>query len=255
MTAYPVDVQNRSNPQVLPSMHILVVDDDFGSRAGMVLSLQQAHPEATLHQARSLAEATERLAGQPDMVLVLLDLNVEDSRGLATLQKLKAWCEARDCNPRIVVVSAASDYDDDVIPDAIELCATGFIVKGTSEEVFRSAVALTLAGSIFIPERYMASRRRDAMPRQVAEAADVQLTAREHEVAQELLKGMSYKQIARRLSGPGRPMSDSTVRVHVQRMAWKLRVADEAQAEGLPAKAAVLTAFADGRLRAPVEDA
>jgi DNA-binding NarL/FixJ family response regulator len=231
-------------------MHILVVDDDFGSRAGMVQSLQLAYPAAELHQARSLAEAFERLAAQPAMDLVLLDLNVEDSRGLATLRQLKAWCEERDCNPRIVVVSAASDYDDTILPDAIELCATGFIAKGTSEEVFRSAVDLTLAGSIFIPERYMTSRRR-APTGAATEADEVQLTAREGEVATQLLKGMSYKQIARRLSGPGRPMSEHTVRVHVQRIAWKLRVADEAQAEGLPAKAAVLTAFADGRLRAP----
>lgn len=229
-------------------MHFLIVDDDFGSRAGMVQTLQAYYPEATLHQARSVHEAQARLDQQPKMKLVLLDLNLDDSRGLATLRTLKQWCEERDLSPRIVVLSAAADYDDSVIPDAIESCATGFIAKGTAEDVFRSAIELTLAGSIYIPERYLSGRRQAAAHHNTV-TDDIVLTARERDVAALLLKGLSYKQIARALAEPGHTMSDNTVRVHVQRMAWKLRVADDGQGNALPAKAAVLTAFAERKLR------
>lgn len=232
-------------------MHLLVVDDDFGSRAGMVQTLQAYYPAASLHQACSVREAQERLALQPAMALILLDLNLEDSRGLSTLRTLKQWCEERDFNPRIVVLSAAADYDDSVIPEAIENCATGFIAKGTGEEVFRSAIELTLAGSIYIPERYLNSRRQ-TKGHASSSAEDIALTSRERQVAALLLKGLSYKQIAKSLAEPGRTMSDNTVRVHVQRMAWKLRVSDDGQtSNGLTAKAAVLTAFADRRLSFP----
>jgi DNA-binding NarL/FixJ family response regulator len=70
-------------------------------------------------------------------------------------------------------------------------------------------------------------------------------------VAALLIQGLTYKQIARRLAEPGKSMSDHTVRVHVQRMAWKLRVVADAETDNLAAKAAVLTAFADRRLRFP----
>lgn len=231
-------------------MHLLIVDDDFGSRAGMVQTLQAYYPAAALYQARSVREAQEQLSRQPAMDLVLLDLNLDDSRGLTTLRTLKLWCEERDCNPRIVVLSAVADYDDSVIPDAIENCATGFIAKGTAEEVFRSAIELTLAGSIYIPQRYLNSRRPAAASK-AAPADEIALTARERDVAALLLKGLSYKQIAKALAVPGHPMSDNTVRVHVQRMAWKLRVSDDGQSNGLTAKAAVLTAFAQRGIRFP----
>lgn len=231
-------------------MHMLLVDDDFGSRLGIAQTLSTFYPAVSLHEARSLREAIARLVDVPSMDLVLLDLNVEDSRGLLTLRTLKQWCEEHDCNPRIVVVSAAADYHDSIISDAIEGCATGFIAKGSSEVVFRCAIDLTLAGSIYIPERYLADRRKSAGPRPSL-ADDIPLTHRERQVAALLLKGLSYKQIAKRLAEPGQTMSDKTVRVHVQRMAWKLRVSDEVKCEGLPAKAAVLAVFADQRIRFP----
>lgn len=227
-------------------MHVLIVDDDFGARLGLAQTLGDLYPQATLHQAGSLAAAQAALQAQADIGLVLLDLNIEDSRGLATLSRLKQWCEQRDCNPRIVVVSAAADYDDGLIPQAIDECATGFIVKGTSVEVFKSAIDLTLAGALYIPERYLKSRRR-AQP--AAASDELNFTPREREVAGLLMQGLTYKQIARRLSTEGRSMSDNTVRVHVQRIAWKLRVNDDGSADNLAAKAAVMTAFAEQRMR------
>lgn len=229
-------------------MRILVVDDDFGARRGLVQTLHDLYPDAELLQAESVAGAIAALQSQPDVQLVLLDLILGDSRGIDTLRALKQWCESADCNPRIVVVSAAADYDERLVGEAIDACATGFIAKGTSVEVFKSAIDLTLAGAIFIPERYVQHRARPPTP---AATDAPPFTRREREVAGLLLKGLTYKQIARQLGlQDGRPMSDNTVRVHVQRMAWKLRLVDEADG-ALSAKAAVLTALAERRLRFP----
>ena len=139
-------------------------------------------------------------------------------------------------------MSAAADYDESVIAEAIDGCATGFIAKGSSEEVFRSAIELTLAGAIYIPERYLRARRRPGHSND-----DPAFTPRERQIAGLLIQGLTYKQIAKRLSEPGKPLSDHTVRVHVQRMAWKLRVTDDPEKDNLAAKAAVLT---DSRKRA-----
>ena len=231
-------------------MHFLIVDDDVFSRGGMALTLRSVYPGCRVDEVRSVSGAIELLSQHRAIDLVLLDLLVDDSRGLQTLTTLKQWCEEQDCNPRIVIVSGGADYDDSLIPDAIERSATGFITKGIQEEIFRSAIELTLAGSIFIPERYLRARRQ-ALPTKGRPSAE-NFTPREQQVASLLIQGLTYKQIAKRLGSTdesGRGMSDHTVRVHVQRMAWKLRLADGVQSDGLSAKAAVLTAFAEQRLQ------
>lgn len=224
-------------------MDLLVVDDDFGSRGGMAYALRAYYPEGKVYEATGVSSAIAVLSTQRSMALVLLDLNVDDSRGIETLKSLKAWCEAEDCNPRIVVVSAAGEYDDTLIAAAIDHCATGFITKGTAESIFRSAIELTLAGSIYIPQNYLRSKPVQA-------SAELRFTPREKQVAQLLIQGLTYKQIARRLEqmAPGSSMSDNTVRVHVQRIAWKLRLTDE-KTNSLSAKSAVITALSDPQVR------
>ena len=222
-------------------MQFLVVDDDLWSRDGMCRSLCEFFPDVQVLQARSVAEATSALEQADDIRLVLLDLNVEDCRGIETLVKVKQWCEDRHRTPRIVVVSAAADFDETVLSEAIENCATGFITKGTTAEVFKAAIDLTLAGSVYITERYLRLNKSKPAP----SGDEVLFTDREKEVAVRLIRGLSYKEIARELAS-GQDMSDKTVRVHVQRMAWKLKAVDLALKD-LSAKSAVVTAFADER--------
>ena len=125
--------------------HLLVVDDDFNARAGTAHTLADYFPQAGVHEAGSLAEAIDRLQAI-DVSVVLLDLNLGDSRGIATLVALKSWCARHDCNPRLVVVSGAADMDDQLIVQAIDQCATGFIAKGTHPSVFKSAIDMTVDG-------------------------------------------------------------------------------------------------------------
>jgi DNA-binding NarL/FixJ family response regulator len=234
-------------------MKLLVVDDDFGARGGVAMTLRSLYPEASVHEAESVDAATLSLNEHPDMRLVLLDLNLEHSRGMATLVQVQQWCEASDITPRILVLSAAAEYDETLITQAIDLCATGYIPKGSKFAIFRSALELTLAGSIYIPEQYLrataARRRTDLAAASAASPEAPSFTPREREVAALLVKGLSYKQIARRLAEPGGTMSDHTVRVHVQRIAWKLRVSDAVDGQQMTAKAAVIAAFAERRLR------
>lgn len=228
-------------------MEFLIVDDDFNACGGMSQTLRSQYPDCTLHTARSLAGAIAALAAHGGIGLVLLDLNLDDSKGLDSLRALKSWCEDQGRNPRIVVVSAAADFDDQLVTQAIEHCATGFISKGLTEEVFRSAIALTLAGSIFIPQSYLAARTRPTTA-----TPQVHLTPRERQVAGLLLQGLTYKQIARQLlsAQDEQTLSDATVRVHVQRMAWKIKSGGAAPADDVPAKAMVLAYLASRHGRA-----
>lgn len=229
-------------------MRFLIVDDDFGSRGGMALALSARYPGCSVTECRTLEAAQTALTQAPETDLVLLDLRLDDSDGIDTLRAMKSWCEEHDCDSRIVVVSGALDPAGTLVLQAIDDCATGFIVKGCSEQVFCSAIDLTLAGSIYVPEQYLLACR--TVRASVDRKLDVDLlTSRERQVAALLVQGLTYKQIARRLGATDMPMSDHTVRAHVQRIAWKLRsVTGATDRSGFSAKAAVILAVAAQRL-------
>jgi DNA-binding NarL/FixJ family response regulator len=223
-------------------MDLLIVDDDFGCRGGMAMTLADTYPGASISQAASVQEATNRLASHPETALVLVDLNVEDSRGLQTLRLLKRWCESNQCLARLIVVSAASDYDDSVVTDAFSECATGFIAKGISETAFLSAIARTLAGEVVVVKRSGMAFAPSVQLRQ--SAAQPAFTAQEHIVGGLVADGLSYKEIARKLTRPDHDVVDETVRTHVKNMAGKLRSAFSGLDERLTAKAVVVSAVA-----------
>ncbi len=217
-------------------MRSLVVDDDFSSRTGMVHSLRTLYPQADVREACSLADAIAAIERPETIELVLLDLTLPDSRGLSTLRSFNKACLATPCPPRVVVVSASADYDPSVMYQALDEYATGFFAKGMTFGEFRVAIEETLAGRVYMPTKHLPIARG-------ARLTGIRLTHREVDVANLIGRGLSYKRIAQMLSTDAQSMSDSTVRVHTQRIAWKLAVADQSFSQ-IPAKAAVLIAIA-----------
>lgn len=99
----------------------LLVDDHPLFREGLALLLAHQFPFWQLLQAGSLEQAAARLAEAPGIALVVLDLSLPDSDGLATLTRLRAQAPG----PRYVVLSA-SDAAEFVV-GAIEAGAAGFV--------------------------------------------------------------------------------------------------------------------------------
>jgi DNA-binding NarL/FixJ family response regulator len=230
----------------------LVVDDHALLRDGIALNLRTLYPACQVLAAGSVREATEVLAREPAVDLVLLDLNLGETKGIDSLVQLKDWCEANRLQPRIVVLSAAAEYDEQLIVDAIVHCATGYISKGVSEAGLKRAIDLTLSGGVCMPEGFRAQGEQALLGTGERPSLLELFTPREAEIAELLQLGLSYKEIARQLvrGEQAHVVSDHTVRAHVQRMAWKLRVRAPGFAEAMPAKAAVVTALATLRAAA-----
>src|SRR5262249_55670498 len=126
--------------------------------------------------------------------LVLLDLDLGSIRGVETLHTLGRWCEARELDTRILVLSGLPDPD--LVRAALEQYACGFVPKAASREVLQAAVRRTLQSGVFLPGS------EPAMPETMsaeAQAAIKRLTPREYEVAAQLVQGHTYKRIAQRL--------------------------------------------------------
>lgn len=211
---------------------ILIVDDHPLSREGTVSALRELVPNAALHEAGSLDAAFTILKGQPvEIVLLDLDLGLGQTRGMETLTTLWRWLDARERETRIIVLSGLTEPA--FMRQALEHCASGFVPKTASRDTLHRAVRLTLAGGIFLPDGVAGGTfgSQSELVRIGAAERIKRLTARERAVAAQLIKGLTYKRIAKNLQHlDGQPISEHTVRAHVGKIAWKLGVAESAKA-------------------------
>jgi DNA-binding NarL/FixJ family response regulator len=211
------------------------VDDDWLVRGGVVKALESIEPEAAIAEASSLDDAYVFLQENPATDLVILDLNLQESRGIDTLVEFRSWCEAQHIEPRTVVLSGAGDGDPNLVADVLANHATGFIVKGAKAKVFEHALAMTVEGGVFVPEeilRIIAPRPAvNRPPDSAAGPAQPNFTPKETEIAALLIQGMTYKKIAQELEKRHKQrISENTVRTHVGNIAWKLGVTTNAKA-------------------------
>lgn len=222
-------------------MKFLLLEDEWQIRDATFHTLRSLDSGAEVLEARSLKAALQILDSTTHVDLILLDLNVDDSRGIDTLKHLAAWIDERHLNTRIVVVSGVNDVD--LVAEVIDNYGTGFIIKASSREIFACALAITIAGGVYLPDgpcRELISRNR---PWSAAAHPMIPFTERESEVAAHLIKGKTYKRIALDLKKKqdGDTPTDNTVRAHVANIARKMGLSS-------PAKAGVIAEIARRQL-------
>jgi DNA-binding NarL/FixJ family response regulator len=231
-------------------MHCLVIDDEWLTRGGTAKAIESILPSVTISEAASLPESFVILERCPNIDLIVLDLNLGGSAGVDTLKQLRKWCMEREISPRIVVLSAAGEENPDLVLEVLEEQGTGYIQKNTPEKIFQYALSITLEGGVFIPERIIQQLRERNERRVESKSStkrDVNFTAREREIAALLIQGLTYKQIAQKLTQRDRKIiSDQTVRTHVNNIAWKLGITGN-----LPPKAGVMAEISRLGLKFP----
>jgi len=197
-------------------MKCLFVDDHAIVRDALALLIALHHPHVDLRQAARVADARAVLASEDDVDLVLLDLALPDSSGLATLEAVRAAAPA--C--RIVVLSA--DERPETVLAAIDAGAAGYIPKTTESTVLRNALGTVLAGGVYVPP---VASARAGEPSSAPPQELLGLTARQTDVLRMLVDGGSNKLIARALD-----LSPSTVKTHVEAIFQRLQVSSRTQA-------------------------
>ena len=108
-------------------LHALLVEDDDAYAAMLQAELAaESSARVSLERARSLADATQRLAARP-FDAVLLDLGLPDSSGLDTYARL-----ASAAGDTPIVVLTASD-DDGLALGAVHAGAQDYLVKSAAD--------------------------------------------------------------------------------------------------------------------------
>lgn len=209
-------------------MKILVVDDHALIRTALRGVLGELGRDVTVLEASDCRGAFSLIEAQPDLDLVILDLNLPGIHGLAALEEL------RTRHPALPVVVLSSANDRASVMQALDQGAMGYIPKLSSNEVLVSALRLVLSGGIYIPPEILA--RWESPPATDAQAAgrdspppktpaDFGLSERQAQVLRLLLEGKSNKIICRELD-----LAESTVKNHVTLIMKALNVTSRTQA-------------------------
>ena len=122
-------------------MKVLVVDDHALIRDALRGVLKELKDDASVVEAADSRQALRLTDENPDLGLVLLDLNLPDRSGFDVLAEL------RERHPAISVVVLSALNDRDSVARALDLGATGFIPKSASREVMLSALRLVFSGA------------------------------------------------------------------------------------------------------------
>ena len=202
-------------------MKVLVVDDHALIRDALARVLTGLVPDVAVREAATPAAAFDVIDREPDLDLVLLDLALPGMHGLTALQTLRR----RHPSVSVVVVSASAERD--TVQRALDDGALGFIPKSSSNEVMKNALALGLAGGVYLPPELIG---RGAAAVESAAAgrrspADIGLTERQAQILALMMKGESNKMICRELR-----LAESTVKNQVTAILKALNVTSRTQA-------------------------
>lgn len=198
------------NLSAMPPIRILIVDDHPIMRVGIAALIASSREMECIGQAGSGEEAIEQHARlKPDVTL--MDLRLPGISGVETIRRIHAVA------PRARFIVLTTYEGDEDIHQAMEVGASGYLVKGLPQEMLVTAVRRVHAGGRYLPP---------PMSRALAERTpDSNLSTREREVLSLVASGQSNKEIAVQLG-----ITEATVKCHVSVILARLNANDRTEA-------------------------
>lgn len=214
-----------------PKLRIAILEDDSRARDALRI-LMSAQPG--IECVGTFGNATSILAGlagtRPDVVLV--DLKLPDGRGDAVIRELKPVLPDTD----FVVLTGFAD--DDLVFEALQAGATGYLLKSDPPERLVEAIQSVRRGgspmSPFIARKVIGLLRDSVRPTPPASRAPESaaapepswtLTPRELQMIEGLARGWRYSDLAGHHG-----ISIETVRLHLRKVYAKLHVHSRTEA-------------------------
>jgi len=196
---------------------VLIADDHAMFREALRMRLTQESGIQVVGEAMqgdealSMAEALE-----PD--ILLLDIRMPKVDGLTVLPKI------REKSPRTKVLILSAFFDDDLIIEAMQNGAKGYLLKDATYKDLIKAICATHAGELWA-ERKVLTQLLESLFQKVNDLhvpiSEIRenLTEREQEIVKWVIHGMTNKEVATQLG-----ISDKTVKTHLSNIFSKLKV-------------------------------
>jgi NarL family two-component system response regulator LiaR len=196
-------------------IRVFIADDHDVVREGLVGFIRMFDDIVLVGEASDGAEAIERCRRlNPD--IVLMDLAMPGTDGVFATRAIRA------SNPATQIIVLTSFNQDDLVADAIQAGAIGYLLKSVRVDVLAAAIRAAAAGKPTLSvEATQALMRKATQPLPLGH----DLTERESEVLQMMTKGKNNVAIAEQLF-----LSPHTVKHHVSNVLSKLGVATRSEA-------------------------
>ena len=192
------------------SIRVLVVEDHHVVRQGLVALLNVVDGLEVVGEAADGVEAIAQYRRhQPDIALI--DLRLPRLSGVEVIERIRMETP----HARFIVLTTY-DGDEDIYR-ALQAGARAYLLKGMTSEELIAAIRAVHAGKSHIPP---------AIAQRLAERMGTEeLTPREFDVLEQIVRGQSNKDIATELE-----ISEATVKTHINNLLSKLGVTDRTQA-------------------------
>jgi DNA-binding NarL/FixJ family response regulator len=191
-------------------IRVLIVDDHPIMRVG-IAAIIEATPDMTTVAQTGSGEAFLEIYEKHLPDITLMDLRLPGISGVDAIRAVMA----RHPDAKFVVLTTYEGDED--IHQALEAGARSYIIKGMPHDALVSALRRVHSGGRFLPppvSRALSSRIPNS-----------ELSAREREVLNLIVRGRSNKEIASDLG-----ITESTVKCHVSEILMRLNVNDRTQA-------------------------
>lgn len=194
----------------MSKIRVMVVDDHQVVRQGVVALINTEADLSVVAEAANGEQAVELFREhQPD--ITLMDLRLPGLGGVDAIKAIR-----KDFPTARIIVLTTYDGDEDIYR-ALQAGAQSYLLKGVSFDELLEAIRSVQAGARRIPQE-VAERLAERLSGQ-------ELTARELQVLELIVRGKSNKEISSMLS-----ISEATVKSHINSLLGKLGVSDRTQA-------------------------
>ena len=191
-------------------IRILVVDDHFVVRMGLIGSINMESDMTVVAEASTGSQAIE-LYRKHAPHIVLMDLRLPGMNGI------EATAALRNVFPDAKIIILSTYEGDEDVYRAMQAGARSYLSKNVLRDELLLAIRNVQNGQRYLPHP-VAARLAERLQRP-------ELSPRELEVLQLIVKGQSNKEIATTLA-----ISEVTVKLHVSNVLTKLNVADRTHA-------------------------
>lgn len=192
------------------AIRILVVEDHHVVRQGLVALLNVVEGMEVVGEAADGVEAIAQFRKQQPHI-TLIDLRLPRLSGVDVIERIRMETP----HARFIVLTTY-DGDEDIYR-ALQAGARAYLLKGMTSEELIATIRTVHAGKSHIPT-VIAEKLAERMGTE-------ELTHRELDVLEQIVRGMSNKEIATELE-----ISEATVKTHINSLLGKLGVTDRTQA-------------------------